>query len=58
MFDFIEANMPQDAPGSLSGTDTAKLVAYILQYNGFKSGTTDLPADSSQLTQVLQQPAQ
>jgi alcohol dehydrogenase (cytochrome c) len=49
LFVYIRENMPSGAQGSLTGPQTADLLAYILQGNGAKPGDKELPPDSSAL---------
>ena len=43
----IHATMPQDNPGSLSDTQVADVLAYILQQNKYKAGAKEIPADNA-----------
>jgi len=52
LFDRIHSTMPADAPGSLSLSDTADVLARILQLNKFPSGQNDLPSDVTALGQI------
>ena len=52
LYDFISNAMPEDAPGSLPAAQYADIVAYFLQMNGFKAGSTDLPADAEALGEL------
>ena len=52
LFDRIHATMPADAPGSLSLSDTADVIARILQLNKFPAGMTDLPSDVTALGKI------
>lgn len=38
LYDYIEENMPDDAPGSLDEDDYQAVMAYILEMNGYPSG--------------------
>ena len=52
LFTFIRTNMPRDTPGKLPEASYLDLLAFLLQANGYKSGTADLNAavlDSTQL---------
>ena len=51
LFERIRATMPRDKPGRLSRDVNADITAYMLSFNQFPSGETELPRD----TQVLQQ---
>ena len=46
-YTFLSAQMPADAPGSLSQTDYVNITAFILSKNGFKAGTTKLTKASA-----------
>jgi mono/diheme cytochrome c family protein len=52
LFVHILNTMPQDAPGSLSPTQVANLVAYILEMNGHPAGARPLPTALEQLSQI------
>jgi mono/diheme cytochrome c family protein len=52
LFDRIHATMPADAPGSLSLSDTADIVARVLQLNKMPAGQKDLPSDVTALSQI------
>jgi mono/diheme cytochrome c family protein len=45
LFSFTKTAMPPDNPGSLTDEDYADILAYILQYNGYKPGASELPTD-------------
>lgn len=53
IFEVIHDTMPQDKPGTLTPQVTADIVSYILQYNKFPSGKTELPSDAAALKQIL-----
>ena len=44
--------MPDDAPGTLNAEEAASAVAYILQSNGFPSGSVALPTDVTLLDRI------
>jgi mono/diheme cytochrome c family protein len=52
LFDRTRRSMPMDEPGSLSREDTAALLAYLFQLNGFPPGTSPLPDSSDRLDQI------
>ena len=52
LFQLIQEEMPQDAPGSLSNDETASLVAYILAGNRFPAGDTALSNDLEALNDI------
>ena len=43
----IRTSMPLDAPGTLGLADSARLVAALLEANGYAAGVTDLPSSPS-----------
>jgi quinoprotein glucose dehydrogenase len=44
LFEKIQTTMPLFAPGTLSASDTADLLAFILQANNFPAGSKELEA--------------
>jgi mono/diheme cytochrome c family protein len=44
--------MPATAPGSLTRPQAADLLAYILSYNKFPAGKTELPSDEDSLKKL------
>ena len=52
LFQLIQEEMPQDAPGSLSNGETASLVAFILAGNRFPAGDTALSNDLEALNDI------
>ena len=58
VYDMIQKLMPADKPGTLSRPEAADLLAYILSFNKFPAGKTDLPSDEDSLKKlVLPKPA-
>jgi mono/diheme cytochrome c family protein len=51
LFVKIARTMPPGSPGGLSTRQTLDLVAYLLQFNGYPAGTTELP-DTSELARI------
>jgi S-disulfanyl-L-cysteine oxidoreductase SoxD len=49
---FIATQMPQTKPGSLTPTESAEIMAFILEQNGYPSGNTPLTLDSPQLKKI------
>src|SRR6266446_2518301 len=45
LYAYTKSKMPPDRPGMLSDKVYADVVAYILQFNGYKSGDKELPTD-------------
>lgn len=57
LFNYIQAAMPLDSPGSLNDRQVAGLVALIAEANGFTAGDVPLPDDPAELGDVgFQQP--
>ena len=52
VYDMIQKLMPATAPGSLTRPQAADLLAYILSYNKFPSGKTELPSDEDSLKKL------
>jgi mono/diheme cytochrome c family protein len=52
LFSKIRNTMPQDAPGKLTGDQTADILAYILQAGKFPAGRAPLRADEAALKQI------
>lgn len=48
----IRTTMPADAPGSLSRTEVADIMAFIFAKDGFPAGSADLPSTSPELKQI------
>ena len=58
LYDMIQKLMPATAPGSLTRPEAADLLAYILSFNKFPAGKTDLPSDEDSLKKLtLPKPA-
>ena len=56
LFQLIQVEMPQDAPGSLAVDETVQLVAYILEGNKLPSGQTALASDTVALSGIAFDP--
>ena len=52
LFTYIHESMPPNDPGSLSRTDNADVVSFLLQATGLPAGTHDLPADRDSLKAI------
>ena len=52
MFDWIREAMPAEAPGTLSKTDTAAVIAYILKLNKLPAGKQDLSVEPDALSRI------
>jgi mono/diheme cytochrome c family protein len=58
VYDIIQKLMPATAPGTLTRPQAADLLAYILSFNKFPAGKTDLPSDEDSLKKLtLPKPA-
>ena len=53
LFDKILNTMPADALGTLSRSQVADLVAYVLKANHFPAGSAELPTDDAVLKQIV-----
>lgn len=56
--DYIAKAMPQQAPGTLSPEDSARLVAFILQANGAPAGVAPLPSGGRASRKIILRAAQ
>lgn len=52
LFTRVSTTMPQGKPGSLTHDQYMDVIAFIIDSNGFKSGTTDLKADGDALKAI------
>src|SRR5712691_8780853 len=52
LFERIRVSMPQNAPGSLTPEQNAAILAFVLAYNKFPAGTTELGNETSALKQI------
>jgi mono/diheme cytochrome c family protein len=58
VYDMIQKLMPATAPGTLTRPQAADLLAYILSFNKYPAGKSDLPNDEEKLkTLTLPKPA-
>lgn len=57
LFRIIKTTMPEDNIGGLSDDDYARLVAYILQLNGFPAGKDSLAVDPAAMRRLRIGPA-
>ena len=53
VYNMIQKLMPATAPGSLTRPQAADLLAYILSFNKFPAGKTDLPSDEDSLKKLV-----
>ncbi len=49
LYQMIQTQMPETAPGSLTDEEAVDLVTYILRMNGFEPGDAELSADRAVL---------
>lgn len=52
LFDKVRKTMPRDDPGKLSLKENADILAYMLKFNQFPSGSKELAADPGVLTDI------
>ncbi len=52
LFSFIRDSMPENNATTVNDAGKADVLAYILETNGFPTGTAELPPDTSQLEMV------
>ena len=52
LYGFILANMPDDAPGILTPDQAVNLTTFILEMNGFPTGSATLSADQDRLNGI------
>ena len=52
LFGKISNDMPSDNPGSLTPPQVASVVAFVLKYNGYPAGSTDLAASADSLSGI------
>ena len=52
LFDRMRSTMPQDAPKSLPREVYADILAYMLKFDGFPAGASELPARSESLADI------
>ena len=52
LFERIRTGMPPGTPGKVSREVKTQIVAYMLQFNKFPAGTTDLPEQTEALRQI------
>jgi S-disulfanyl-L-cysteine oxidoreductase SoxD len=52
LFEQIQISMPADRPGTLARSDNADILAYILKFNKFPAGKSELPSDVEALKRI------
>lgn len=53
LFTRVSTTMPQGKPGSLTHQQYIDVIAFIIDANGFKSGTTELKPDDDALKTIM-----
>jgi mono/diheme cytochrome c family protein len=53
LFERVRRTMPQNAPGKLSRQQNADILAYLLSFNKFPAGKTELYRQSEMLKEIL-----
>ncbi len=53
LHDRILSTMPSDTPGVYTRTEMADVMAYLLSFNGFPAGTSELPSSSDSLKSIV-----
>ena len=52
LHDRIRTTMPTDTPGTYSRQDISDVIAYLLKFNQFPAGTTELPVGDEELKSI------
>src|SRR5215472_5416086 len=52
LFTYVSTKMPQASPGSLGGAEYARIIAYVLQQNGFATGRKEFASEAAALASV------
>ncbi len=52
LFTYVSTKMPRSNPGSLDGAEYARIIAYVLQQNGFATGRKEFASDAAALASV------
>jgi mono/diheme cytochrome c family protein len=52
MLDRTRTTMPEDKPGTMSRQQVADVLAYVLSFNKFPAGETELPTQAEALNQI------
>jgi len=56
MYETVSISMPQNDPGGLTAAEYADIIAFFLRENGYPEGDEELPADRTQLNDLLFEP--
>jgi alcohol dehydrogenase (cytochrome c) len=52
LFTYVSTKMPPGGPGSLDGAEYARIIAYVLQQNGFATGRKEFASEEAALASV------
>jgi alcohol dehydrogenase (cytochrome c) len=52
LFTYVSTKMPAGNPGTLGGAEYARIIAYVLQQNGFATGRKEFASDAAALASV------
>ena len=52
LFTYVSMKMPPGNPGSLDGTEYARIIAYVLQQNGYSTGRKEFASEAATLASV------
>jgi len=52
LFDRIRTSMPADNPGKLNRQQNADILAYILKFDSYPAGSSELPTQTDALQQI------
>jgi mono/diheme cytochrome c family protein len=52
LFTYVSIKMPLGNPGSLDGTEYARIIAYVLQQNGYSTGRKEFASEPAALASV------
>jgi mono/diheme cytochrome c family protein len=53
LYEVIHDTMPQDKPGTLTPDQVVQAISYILKFNKFPAGQTELPNDPAAMKNIL-----
>lgn len=53
VFTFIKTMMPADTPNSLTGTQVANVLSYVLKFSGLPTGETPMPNSAAALESFI-----
>jgi mono/diheme cytochrome c family protein len=53
LYEVIHDTMPQDKPGTLTPDQVTQVISYILKFNKFPAGQTELPSDPAAMKTIL-----